>query len=430
MTLPASRLSGVRASIALAILLACAFLLSASTLVRAQQYSIIHNFTAGSDGFGPAGGMAIDSTGTIYGVTQANSLTGTVYQLKPHNGSWVLNTLYTFTGGTDGGDPQTIIIGPDGALYGSAGYGGPGDCPFGDNLGCGYIFRLRPPATPCRTVSCPWTKTILYTFTGAGQDGAFPVGQIAFDAAGSLYGATSAGGGDLSCERGYGCGAIFKLTPSGGQWTESILYSFRLDGAAGWLPQAGVTLDAAGNLYGTTYDGPGTICGGYGCGTVYELTPSGSIQTLYRFEGGDDGAQPTAGVTFDNSGDLFGTTSELGSQLGGTIFELIPGGSWRLSVLYSFYSDGGYGPLWNMTWDGVSNFYGTTSDDGISQTGNVFQLARTNAGWQYTDLHDFLGGNDGAVPEGGVVVDATGNIYGSARFNGPSSHGVIWMITP
>jgi len=398
----------------------------ASPTLYAQQYSVLHSFTGGADGSIPLGGMAIDATGTIYGVTNGElGSHGTVYRLNPHNGGFVLNTLYTFTGGNDGSTPVTVIIGPDGALYGSTGGGG--------QSGLGVIFRLQPPPTFCATVSCPWTETVLYNFMPGGIDAAYPAGQLAFDASGALYGTGESGGGDLTCGPNLGCGAIFKLTRSGNQWTESVLYGFQQNGVAGYLPLSGVTLDASGNLYGTTAaGGPNTGCtNGYGCGTAYELTASGSIKALYGFNGSTSGGKPLAGLTFDHSGNLLGATFEGGSQLGGTVFELSPAGNnWNFNLVYSLYSNGGYGPFWNLTMDPAGNFYGTTSTDGPAQAGNVFQLTPTDGGWQYNDIHNFQQDNNGWDPEGGVVVDAAGNVYGTTAFGGSDSRGTIWEITP
>ena len=419
------RRSRWNAPIRTAIAVSFAVVAFTSPAAQAQQYRILHNFTGGADGQVPVGGLAIDSTGSIYGVTHGQEGThGTVYQLKPHNGNWVLNTLYTFTGGNDGSTPVTVVLGPDGALYGSTAAGGQGDV--------GVIFRLQPPPTSCRTTSCPWNETVLYAFMPGGIDAANPAGQLTFDASGAIYGTTEAGGGDLSCF-GIGCGAIFKLTPSGGQWTESVLYGFQQSGTAGWMPLSGVVLDSSGNLYGTAFDGPGSDCGGFGCGTVYELTSSGNNQTLYRFEldGGIGGTNPQAGVTFDDFGNLLGATIRLGSQRGGTVFELSSSGRGRnFSVLESLYSNGGYGPVWDLTMDQSGNFYGTTESDGPNQDGFLFKLTPTDGGYQYTDLYSFQGGNDGSGPEGGVVVDAAGNVYGTTAFGGSDSRGTIWEFTP
>ena len=397
-----------------------------SLAAYAQQYRVLHSFSNGADGAIPLGGMAIDATGTIYGVTHGELGTvGTVFRVKPHNGSWIFETLYTFSGGADGSTPATVVFGPDGALYGSTQSGGQGEG--------GVIFRLRPPPTPCKAVLCPWTETVLYSFVPDGVDASTPAGQLTFDASGAIYGTTLSGGGDPSCDGG--CGAVFKLTPSGGHWTESVVYGFQRSGAAGWVPYSGVIVDSSGNLYGTTYDGPGTGCGGFGCGTVYELTPSGSgwnEQTLHRFQGSADGAQPIAGVVFDRSGNLLGATSEAGSGAGGTLFEISPsGGNRNFTLLQSLPSDNGSpcGPPWSLTMDQAGNFYGVTGCD-TAPGGNAFKLTPSQGGWQYTDLHDFPEGNGGWDPWGGVVIDAAGNVYGTTEFGGNYSRGTVWEITP
>ena len=404
-----------------------ALTISAVPALHAQLYRVLHNFSNQGDGAVPAGGVAIDATGTIYGVSRGDGETfGTVYRLQPHNGSYIFETLYTFTGGADGSSPQTVVLGPDGALYGSARYNGQGNA--------GVIFRVRPPATPCQTVLCPWKQTVIYSFRSDGVDAAAPTGQLTFDASGAIYGAASGGGGDPSC--GGGCGAIYKLTPSGGQWTESVVYGFQRSGAAGFAPLSGVILDSAGNLYGTTYDGPGTGCNGYGCGTVYELTPSASgwtEQTLYRFNTYANGLHPLAGLTFDTSGDLIGATSDGGSDSAGTVFQLSQtgGGGMSFSLLESFSNPNGdpCGPPWNLTMDQSGNLYGVTACD-TAGNGNLFKLTRGQGTWQYTDLYDFRGGILGWYPWCGLVLDAAGKIYGSTEFGGTFSHGTVWQFTP
>lgn len=177
-----------------------------------------------------------------------------------------MSVLYGFLGGSDGSLPRAgVTIGPNGSLYGTTTYGGSSSgCLYGPS--CGTVFNLRPPMTLCRAISCPWVETVLYRFTG-GSDGGNPqFGDLLFDKAGSIYG-TAQFEGNMACQGG--CGIVFRLTPSGGSWTQSVIYSF--SGADGANPQGGLTPDSAGNLYGTTYGG-----GSHGHGTVFELSPSGS----------------------------------------------------------------------------------------------------------------------------------------------------------
>jgi uncharacterized repeat protein (TIGR03803 family) len=263
---------------------------------------------------------------------------------------------------------------------------------------------------------------VLYSFTG-GADGGYPgYGDVVFDQAGNLYGTTSLGGVN-------GFGTVFKLTPSGGGWTESVLYSFA-GGNDGAFPYSGVTFDKVGNLYGTTTSG-----GANGGGTVYQLTPSeiGWTETvLWNFQAASDGSYPVGGVIFDQAGNLYGTTANGGPSSGGTVYELTPsGGNWVFTLLYSF--SGYAGPFGGLAMDAAGSLYGTTYQDGTYHLGSAFKLTLSGGSWIYTDLHDFDTG--GIYPIGSVVLDAGGNLYGTASAGGSqgcggNGCGVVWEITP
>lgn len=229
-----------------------------------------------------------------------------------------LTVLYTFTGYSDGCNPYPgVILDAAGNLYGTAEGGGSGFCDYGN----GVVFKLDPTGQ----------LTVLHTFGGG--DGANPQSVLLFDSAGNLYGTTINGGGSNICQGG--CGTVFKLTPNGnGTWAESVLHSFcTVDGCAdGLYPGRGpLAIDAAGNLYGTTGSGGTDSCGGYGCGVVYKLGPSGQETVLYTFSGGKDGAGPGPGVVTDRAGNLYGVAGRYGDtgckdgngQGCGTVFELI-----------------------------------------------------------------------------------------------------------
>ncbi|MGB8889517.1 MAG: choice-of-anchor tandem repeat GloVer-containing protein [Candidatus Korobacteraceae bacterium] len=395
---------------------------------QAQTYQVIHNFT-GADGELPDS-LTIGRGGSLYGTTylggQANA--GTVYKLTPKNSAWVFSSLYSFSGVADGANPNaTVTIGPDGDLYGTT-VGG------GDSNGDGTVFKLTPPATACKTALCPWTETVLHRFSG-NPDGRWPYAAVAFDNAGNLYSTTFSGGSGGS---GNNNGIVFKLTPSGGGWTESILYSFQAAGD-GANPAAEVIFDNAGNLYSTAeLWGPGSN------GTVFRLTPSGggwTEDTLYPFQGGNDGGYPYAGLISDQSGNLYGATTCDGSGAGGTAFQLTPsGGSWTFSLLHSFTWNGtctyGPGPWYSLTMDQAGNLYGTTYEGGANGVGTVFKLAPSGGGWTYTDLYDFTPVSGGNSPYSNVVIDSQGNLYGTAAVGGTGSCGsngwcgVVWEITP
>jgi uncharacterized repeat protein (TIGR03803 family) len=207
-----------------------------------------------------------------------------------------------------------------------------------------------------------------------------------------------------------------------GNWTESVVYAFNRDGSRGYSPRGGAALGSDGNLYGTTLHG-GTQPP---AGVVFELSPVGSgwsETVLHNFQGGDDGTSPDAGVILDRVGNIYGTTSGLGSTNGGTVFELSPSAAgWTLNTLCIF--SGGFaaeGPAGNLVMDAAGNLYGTTVSDGMYGQGTVFKASQAGGVWTCATLHDFTGGADGGAPLDGLAMDASGNLYGTTYQGGTGS---------
>lgn len=423
----------------LAVVLATAFL--APPTVLAQTYTVLHSFTGGGDGGDPGTNLVMDRAGNLYGTTYSDGIDGLggVFKLARGRSGWILHPLYVFTG-TDGSGPSSLIMGPDGSLYGTnSGGGGGGPCGGG---GCGTVFRLTPPATVCKSVECPWSATILYHFTGQ-ADGGVPLGVLA-DQAGNLYGTTRFGGnfGGECGGAGGGCGVVYELSPSNGGWTETVLYAFNGGPNSGANPYGGVIFDAAGNLYGTT-----SGFAFYGTDNVFELSPSGSgwMETVLSNFGPYGGSQPyspLAGLIRDSSGVLYGMTYQGGSSAFGTVYSVSPSsGGWTLSLLHSFNNDYGDGQpqFADLFMDAAGNLYGTTP--GGPGYGNVFQMTPSNGGWSYNNLYSFTGGSDGAYPFSTVIMDASGNLFGTTLGGGIQNNqvcsgggsggcGVVWEITP
>ncbi len=349
---------------------------------------------------------------------------------------------------TDGMVPQAgFISDAAGNLYGTTSLGGNAVCAdYGGGAGCGTVIELS-------HSKVGWTETVLYSFQGDG-DGISPSGNLVFDGKGNLYGTTEVGGPG-NCLNG--CGTVFELSPpaeKGGEWTETILYSFK-GGDDGHLPEAGLIFDGSGNLYGTTFWGGGSNCGGYGCGTAFELSPPaepGSPWTetiLHHFPGGTslDASGPSCTLVPDRSGNLYGTTGFGGQLSNGAVFELTPpikaGGAWTESVIYSFTGVDGDGssPHAGVTFGPDGALYGTTSGAGASIGGTVFRLAppaEQGGTWTETVIYSFTLQADGGNPFGGLIFDTKGNLYGTTLVGGDYSCnegfndgcGVVFKVVP
>lgn len=294
----------------------------------------------------------------------------------------------------------------------------------------------------------PQTFQVIHPFTG-GADGANPEGPLTIRG-GNLYGTTYSGGSDYHG----GQGVVFKMSNRGAGWTFSPIFTFNSQ-SEGDDPANGVVLSPDGVLYGTTRGHSLHIAAfgyaptndffpvddlygaaeanGVGDGTVFELSPSGSgwtENTLHSFIAAG-GYFPRGDLIFDPAGNLYGTTELEGPGGGGTVFELTPtGNGWMLSHGYGldgFLQDG---PLAGVVRDSAGNLYGTGFQLGSNNVGLVFKLTPSNGGWTYTLLHEFATGDGGMWPTGSLVLDAQGNLYGTAGAGGAHSWGVVWEITP
>jgi uncharacterized repeat protein (TIGR03803 family) len=280
------------------------------------------------------------------------------------------------------------------------------------------------------------SEKVLYAFQG-GKDGFLPAAGVIADSAGNLYGTTYFGG-RMHCGFDYGCGTFFKLAPDGSKTTLHVFCS-RDDCRDGVAPSGGLIADKAGNLYGTTYYG-GRGCPFVGCGTVFIIAPDGSEKVLYDFKNKTDGKNPAAGVVADSAGNLYGTTSAGGIGRNGTdrgtVFKLAADGT--ETVLHTFCTMAncadGWSPQGGMVVDKAGNLYGTTMQGGVGCCsrqwgyGLVFKLAPDGS---ETVLHAFTGpGSDGDSPDSGLIADKAGNLYGTTPLGGPQNGGTIFRIAP
>jgi uncharacterized repeat protein (TIGR03803 family) len=397
-----------------------ALTLMTGTWAAAQTEVVLYDFPAATAGAGPFAGLVFDSSGNLYGTTQFGGTYdyGTVFELAPKTGGgWTETVLHSFgADATDGTYPEaSLTFDAAGNLYGTTQYGGA--------YGQGTVFGLA------HSARGGWTEKIIHSFNDNGKDGAQPVAGVIFDHAGNIYGTTQVGGV-------YNYGTVFELeVGAGGSGAEKILHNFNLNGKDGISPLAGLLLDSAGNLYGTTAGGASKENG-----MVFKLIPTagGSWKEtiLINFDGGN-GQVPRSGLISDAAGNLYGTTRWGGDGASdGTVYELTPstGGSWKGSVLHTFGSGtDGQNPEAGLVMDSAGNLYSTTEQGGVYGEGIVFELSPAGGGtWTETVLHNFNYTNfnaDGGYPWAGLVLDTAGNLYGTTLDGYPGS-GTVYEITP
>ena len=384
----------------------------------ASSESILYNFNSYSgDGYYGLAGLVADKSGNLYGTTyQGGAGYGGVYQLVNSGGTWKESLIHTFTGGTtDGEYPQQapLVFDKAGNLYGVTYQGG--------LYGYGIVFELS-------LSGGTWKETILHNFAGYPKDGTYPVGGLSIDAAGNMYGTTYQGGS-------HNYGSVFQMVLSKGKWTQKVIHSFAA-GNSGDYPVGGITVGKNGYFYGATIYGGTT----YNDGTVYRLFQARGAwvaQTVYLFSGGSNGTNPYSGLTMDTAGNLYGTTEYGGATKVGTVYKLKLGSNnkYSHSVLYSFKggnTDGSYPYYAPVTLDSKGNIYGTTYEGGSQYNeGTVYELKLVSGKYKESVLHPFedTSSNDGYYPRSGLLL-LNGKLIGATYAGGADGGGVVFEVTP
>ncbi len=421
--------------------IACfALLLSTTAFAATLQYKVIYSFgNSSGDAGAPFAGLLIDKAGNLYGTTDYGGAgdDGAIYELSPSGtGGWTETVLYSFCASgnvecPDGARPEdALIMDAAGNLYGTTTNGGSGGLGVG---AYGVVFELSPPSQQ----GGAWTESVLYNFcsdysNGICLDGDEPMDSVVLDAAGNLYGTTFGGGTANS-------GVAFELSPSASGWTETVIHSFCsnfrgglcLDGL---LPVGGLTFDKAGNLYGTTFEG-GTSPQTLGSGIIFKLSPgtNGWIETVLYDFGLPNATSPLTSVTMDRAGNLYGPLSESGAHGKGGLFQWVHSTGQLREI--DFKGSDGSGPDGSVLIDPLGRgFFGTATyggkNIGHGPAGTVYRVSPAG---KKTTIYEFCSQpncTDGMNPFGNLVEDSQGNIYGTAAGGGANRAGVVYEITP
>lgn len=399
-----------------------------------SKETTLHSFDFTDGAYNTYSGLAFDAEGNLYGTTiyggtstcNLVSTCGVVFELTPvASGEWTEKVLHYFSQNDPlGWSPRSgLIVDAAGDLYGTTDDGGPSCSACG-----GTVFELLPN-------SGQWTPKVLHAFQVPAY-GLSPQAPLTFDVAGNLYGTTAEGGAHYNYD-----GVVFELTPQpGGSWEYIILHSFT--NREGNSPGSKLTFDKVGNLYGTTRFGGAypSGCGGYGCGTAFQLKPQTNgrwtLKVLHSFGKGLDGAYPVSALTSDSAGNLFGVTAQGGKQNStgprqcftygcGTVFELTRGKSdtWKEQIIHYFgIGNDGNLPEGDLIFDDSGALYGTSVEGGPygrdSGGGNAFRLTPARGKWTETILHNFGRGTDGVNPFSGMIFDQAHNLYGTTKSGG------------
>jgi uncharacterized repeat protein (TIGR03803 family) len=415
--------------------------------VMQPREKILYSFHNLPDGIGPVGPLLPDASGALYGTTSAGGTKcnlsafgcGTVFRLAATPSGYTESILYAFQGGQDGLSPGASVIGDaSGALYGTTSEGGSSIAcaDIVQNTGCGTVFQLVPSGPG-------YAERVIYRFSG-GADGAYPRGNLIEDDSGALFGTTYLGGSRL-CHQLHlrGCGTVYKLTPHGSGYTFETIYSFVGGDSDGARPDAALLAGAGGALYGTTENGAN--------GTVFKLSPSGSAYVesiLFRFTKLRQGAQPISALISDTAGGLYGTTlsgpkapgCSVGSrEIGcGTVFKLIPSSSgYHETILYYFQGGSdGFAPTAGLVFGKDGRLYGSTVGGG-GGAGTIYELAPTKSGYRETVLVRFTDNfqrNGGTFPSTSLIVGNGDRLLGTAGGGHHCIHvggcGVVFSVHP
>lgn len=382
-----SRLVGCRMLVFVAVFSFIALAASAQTFTKLAGFN-------GTDGANPYVGLTQGRDGNLYGTTIDGGAygAGNVFKISARG---KLTSLYDFCAQTncpDGQYPDTVLaLGMDGNFYGTTQSGG-----MTNN---GTVFKI----------TADGQLTTLYSFNG--NDGSAPYGSMVLTANGDFYGTTNVGGA-------FGGGNVFKITPNG---VLTTLYTFCSQSGCtdGEYPVGPLIQGSDGNIYGTTHAGGNSSCTD-GCGTVFTITPSGTLTTLHEFNA-SDGEYPYGGVVEGPKGSLYGTTGGGGANDAGTVFAMASNG--RFATLHSFDVTDGATPYALMrASDG--NFYGTTSAGGSNSRGTVFKITPRG---RLTSLHSFEG-SDGALVYAGLTQGTNGLFYGTTYFGGKEDDGTVFSL--